>query len=45
MPGMPKAESKLTEYSIELFNKAISLSDENIDIVSKGEEFIEKAFR
>jgi len=38
--GKPKAEEFLINYTKELYSKAIKASNENIDIIKKGEDFI-----
>lgn len=38
--GMPTAEAKLIEYSNSLFTKAVSLSEDNEEIIRKGEDYI-----
>jgi trimethylamine:corrinoid methyltransferase-like protein len=38
--NMPKVEEFLIDYSKELYSKAIKASDENIDIIKKGEDYI-----
>ena len=38
--GMPKAEKLLINYTKELYCKAKKASDENIDIIKKGEDYI-----
>lgn len=40
--SMPKAEKFLLNFTKELFDKAIKLSDENAEIINKGEGFIKK---
>lgn len=42
--SMPKAEKFLLDFTKELFDKAIKLSDENSEIINKGEGFIQKTF-
>ena len=38
---MPTAEKELTQYTQELYSRSISASEESIDIIKKGEEYIE----
>lgn len=38
--GMPKVEKSLIDYSIDLYSKAIKASEECIEIIKKGEEYI-----
>ena len=38
---MPTAEKELIQYTQELYSRSISASEENIDIIKKGEEYIE----
>jgi len=38
--GMPKVEKSLVDYSIDLYSKATNASEENIDIIKKGETYI-----
>lgn len=40
--SMPKAEKFLLDFTKDLFDKAIKLSDENAEIINKGEGFIKK---
>ena len=39
--SMPSAEKELIEYSQDLYSKAIIASEDNIDIIKEGEEYIE----
>ena len=39
--GMPRAENDLIQYTQDLYSKAILASEENADIIKKGEEYIE----
>jgi trimethylamine--corrinoid protein Co-methyltransferase len=38
---MPTAEKELIDYTRNIYSKAIKASEENIDIIRKGEEYIE----
>ena len=38
---MPTADKELIQYTQELYSRAILASEENIDIIKKGEEYIE----
>jgi trimethylamine--corrinoid protein Co-methyltransferase len=38
--GLPKAEQKLINHTKEIYSKAIEASEENIDTIKKGEDFI-----
>jgi len=38
--GKPKVEKLLIDYSKDLYSKAKNASDENIDIIKKGEDYI-----
>ena len=38
---MPTAENELIQYTQDLYSKAILASEENADIIKKGEEYIE----
>jgi len=38
--GLPKAEKLLTGYTKNLYSEAMKASDENIDIIKKGENYI-----
>lgn len=38
--GMPKADKILVDFTEDLFDKAKKLSGENIDIIKKGEDYI-----
>lgn len=40
--GMPSAEKELTEKAIEIYTKAQKDSDDAMDLIRKGEEYIEK---
>ena len=39
---MPTAEKELIQYTQELYSRAILASEESMDIIKKGEEYIEK---
>lgn len=39
--NMPSAEKELIDYTQELFERAIIASEDNIDVIKKGEEYIE----
>jgi len=43
--GMPKAENVLTEYTKNIYEKATEASDENRDLMERGEELIKKIDR
>jgi len=38
--GKPKAEKYLIDHTKDLYSKAVKASQENLDIIEKGEEFI-----
>jgi trimethylamine--corrinoid protein Co-methyltransferase len=38
--GLPKAEQKLINFTKDIYSRAIKASEENIDMIKKGEDFI-----
>lgn len=42
--NMPSSEKALIEYTLELYSKAKKASEETIDIIKKGEDFVNQSF-
>ena len=41
--NMPTAEKTLIDYTEDLFSKAKKASEESVDIIKKGEDYINKS--